>query len=362
MSDNILSQEQPCQQAENKVSAPAEVKTQIKEIMQHCERYKTADHKRAVFQLVNTFIPFFILCGIMLSAYEHAYWLTALLTVPAAGLLVRIFIIQHDCGHGSFMASRKWNNRIGRVCSLLTWTPYDFWRKTHNMHHADSGNLDRRGYGSIETVTMQEYEAMAPRLRFWYRLYRNPVVLLIFGTPLFILIGQRLPFAEPFPFIKVWKQVTFAQIWKSVMGLNLSLLLFYGGAGLVFGFGPVLITYLPIVVMTAWIGGWLFYVQHQFEDTYWEHGADWNYHEAAVLGSSYYDLPPVLQWFTGNIGLHHIHHLSAKIPNYRLQDCMDDYPFLRMINRITLRDSLRSLYLAMWDEKSRKMVGFPDRG
>jgi len=360
MSDTALSQGCPDTGPE-KSSSPysPEMREEIKQIAKHCEEYKTAEHSKAIFQLLNTFVPFFIICAIMLASFESAYWLTALLTIPAAGLLVRIFIIQHDCGHGSFTNARKWNNRIGRVCSLLTWTPYDFWRKTHNMHHADSGNLEKRGYGAIETVTVAEYEAMSPRMRFWYRIYRNPVVMLVFGTPIFIIAGQRFAIAEPFPFVEVSKSLERRHIWRSVYGTNISLLLLYGGLGLVFGFGPVLLTYLPIVVMTAWGGGWLFYIQHQFEDTYWQHQENWSYHEAAVLSSSYYDLPKVLQWFTGNIGLHHIHHLSAKIPNYRLQDCMDAYPVLKDINRITFLESLKCTRLALWDEGKNKLVGFP---
>ncbi len=333
-------------------------KEKVKDYVEHCSNYQKANNSKAIFQLLNTVIPFLIICSVMLYSFSNAYWLTALLTIPAAGLLVRMFIIQHDCGHGSFFTSRKWNNRIGRLMSLFTWTPYDFWRKTHNMHHAGSGNLDNRGFGAIETITVKEYEALNDKMKFWYRMYRNPFLMLILGTPFFIIVGQRIPKADPFPFFEVKKSVTFKQIWKSVFGLNLALLLFYGGLSVFFGFSTVLLSYLPIVVLTAWGGGWLFFVQHQFEDGYWEYKDNWDYAEAAVLGSSYYDLHPILQWFTGNIGLHHIHHLNGKIPNYRLQECMDDKPDLSKVNRITLLNSFKLAKLALWDEEKNKMIPF----
>lgn len=335
-----------------------EDKAKVKRFVKHCSKYQASDDRKAVFQLVNTLVPFFIVCGLMVYSFSSAYWLTALLTIPASLLLVRVFIIQHDCGHGSFMSSRKWNNRIGRIMSVLTWTPYDFWRKTHNMHHAGSGNLDNRGFGAIETVTIKEYEAMSDKMKSWYRLYRNPYFLLLFGTPFFIIFAQRLPKADAFQFFEVKKSIELSQIWKSVLGLNLSLLIFYGCLGLVFGFSTILLIYMPIVIGTSCAGGWLFFMQHQFEDSYWEYQDDWDYHEAAVLGSSYYDLHPILQWFTGNIGLHHIHHLNAKIPNYRLQECMDDDEDLKTLNRITFLDSFKCAHLTLWDENQKKMVKF----
>ncbi len=333
-------------------------KENIQGLVKHCAQYQKSDNRKATFQVLNTFIPFALLTAFMVYSFSHAYWLTALLTPLASFMLVRIFIIQHDCGHGSFFSNRKWNNRVGRLASVLTWTPYDFWRKTHNMHHAGSGNLDNRGFGAIETITVKEYESLEPRLKFWYRVYRNPYIMLLIGTPFFIIIGQRIPDATPFPFSQTNKSVSFRHIWKSVLGLNASLLLVYGALGMAFGFAPVLLTYLPIVIGTAWIGGWLFYIQHQFEDAHWEHQEDWDYHEAAVMGSSYYELTPTLQWLTGNIGLHHIHHLNLKVPNYRLQECMDDNDDLKTINRIGLWESFKYAKLALWDEDRKKMVPF----
>lgn len=335
----------------------AETKLKVKRMTAHCAAYNAPDTRKAVMQIFNTVLPFFAVYAVMLASFNNAYWLTLLLTPIASGLLVRLFIIQHDCGHGSFLKGKKWNNRVGRFISLLTWTPYDFWRKTHNMHHSGSGNLDARGYGAIETLTVREYLAMDDKNRRLYRLYRNPVVMLVFGTPLFILLAQRLPLAKPFPFSECKKEVTAAQIWKSVMGLNLGLLLTFGTLTALFGWAA-LATYVPIVIGTAWIGGWLFYIQHQFEDAHWEYKEKWDYHEAAVLGSSYYVLNPVLQWFTGNIGLHHIHHLNAKIPNYRLQECLDASEDLKTLNRITIKESLQLTRLALWDEDARKMIPF----
>ncbi|MBI1300803.1 MAG: fatty acid desaturase [Alphaproteobacteria bacterium] len=334
-----------------------DVKEKVQALVKHCAQYQKPDNAKAITQLANTLIPFFIICALMIYSFSHAYWITALLTVPASFLLVRIFIIQHDCGHGSFFASRVWNNRVGRLMSLLTWTPYDFWRKTHNMHHSSSGNLDNRGFGAIETITVREYEELSDNLKFWYRMYRNPYLMLLFGTPFFIIIGQRIPNAEPFPFYKSKKTVTCDQIWRSVFGLNAALLAFYGTLTYIFGW-KILLAYLPVVVVTAIIGGWLFFIQHQFEEAYWANHEDWDYHEAAVLGSSYYDLHPILQWFTGNIGLHHIHHLNAKIPNYRLQECMDDNEDLKTLNRITLWESFKYAHLALWDEGQQKMIRF----
>lgn len=351
-------EQQDLQIFQKNTATPDEAKAKVREWVQHCTRYEQSDDRKAWIQIVNTIIPFVSICAVMLWAYGSHYWLTLLLTPLAAAFLVRVFIIQHDCGHGSLFTSRDWNNRIGRLMSLLTWTPYDFWRKTHNLHHASSGNLDKRGYGSIETVTVKEFQSMTKRQKFWYRVYRNPIVMLVLGTPTFILLIQRIPSAEPFSFVDVIKRISVRHIWKSVMGLNAALMLFYGSLCFVFGIGTVLITYLPVVAMTAFFGGWLFYIQHQFEDAHWDRSTEWDYHEAAVLGSSFYDLPKVLQWLSGNIGLHHIHHLNAKIPNYRLQECLDAHPDLRTLNRITFWQSLGYVKLALWDEDKRKMVTF----
>lgn len=330
----------------------------IKDITSHCQLYKGTDVKRSVAQLVTTLALFAAACTLiyMLQVQGAALWLQALLVLPAAGLLTRLFIIQHDCGHRSFFKSKKANDWTGRFLSLLTVTPYDFWRRAHNMHHATSGNLDRRSIGGIDTITVSEYKALSKGQKRAYRLYRNPFLLIILGTPIYTIIAQRFPFNQGTNFYENYKTLSARSIRKSILLTDLCLFVFYTAIGLLLGFHAVFAVYLPILIVTTWIGGWLFYVQHQFEETYWEKHEDWDMQEAALMGSSYYELPKVLQWFTGNIGLHHIHHLCSQIPNYKLQACMDARPELRHINRLTLRDSLKCLHLQLWDEEKRQMI------
>ncbi len=319
------------------------------ELARHCNAYRGADRRRSVIQLLTTAIPFLALAGAMLASYEQAYWLAALMIVPTAGLLVRLFIIQHDCGHGSFFASRSANDRLGRLISVVSLTPYEFWRKAHAVHHATSGNLDRRGVGDIDTLTVREFMALPWHRRLAYRLYRNPLVLLVFAAPFHFMVLQRIPFDLP------WR---LKDGWRSVVGLNLALAAVFGLLVAAVGWQSVVAVYAPTFVVAAWIGGWLFFIQHQFENTRWERGEDWDFHATALAGSSYYLMPRVLQWFTGNIGLHHIHHLCGKIPNYRLQECLDDSPELQAMSRLTLKESLKCVRLALWDESQRRLVGF----
>lgn len=319
-----------------------------------------AKPQHAMFQLASTLTLFLATVFIMWAGLSYTYWIAAILMLPAAGLLVRLFVIQHDCGHDSFFSSRAANTFTGRLLSVLTFTPYDCWRQTHNLHHAGSGNLDQRSAGSIDTLTVREYQDLSKANKLWYRLYRNPFIMIFFGAPYYNLIGQRFFAPKELPFNTSYRSVSFKRIWKSVMSLNLALLLFYGALGMLFGFKALLVIVLPVVVITSWIGCWLFFIQHQYETTYWEKSDDWDFSDAALQGSSYYVLPPVLQWFTGNIGLHHIHHLCAKVPNYRLQECLDDSPALKQMNRMTLRQSLECAFLALWDEDRRKMVTFAD--
>lgn len=320
-----------------------------KQLTDHCAFFQGADTKRSIIQLVTTLTPFVFLSVAALIAFNYVPWLGIALAVPASGLLVRLFIIQHDCGHQSFFKSRKVNDLVGRLISLITLTPYGFWRNMHAIHHATSGNLDRRGFGDVMTLTVQEYKALPRLKRFGYRLYRNPIVLFLIGAPYHFIIGQRIPWGQPHPFKKVW---------RSIVSLDLAIMAIYGVAAALLGWEPALGA-LAIFVLASWIGGWLFFVQHQFEDTYWaaeEEG--WDFHTAAVLGSSYYHLPRILQWFTGNIGFHHIHHLCGKIPNYRLQECFDGSPLLQKASRITLFESLKCARLALWDEDTSKLVRF----
>lgn len=311
-----------------------------------------ADLKRSLFQLTTTAVPFIALLVLMAVTTEGSYWLTLLLAIPTAGLLVRLFIIQHDCGHGSYFKSRLANDFLGRALCVLTLTPYGHWKKGHAIHHAANGNLDRRGRGDVETLTVAEYQALSPLKRLGYRLYRGPLVMVLLGAPINFLLLQRLPTGSAF---------RDRDARRSILSLNAALVVAFGLPMLVIGVVPVLATYLPVMIIASWIGNWLFYVQHQFEDTYWEPNKDWSFHEAALIGSSYFKLPPILQWFSGNIGLHHIHHLSSRIPNYRLQACFDAAPELnRFAKRITLRESLGCWRLALWDEQRRLLVRFRD--
>ncbi len=339
-----------------------EKKAYFKTIASHCDHYKESHLIHSLSQFSGTILLFLTSCTLMIaSVLSHLWWGYALLLLPTSGLLVRLFIIQHDCGHGSFFKTSTANDRLGRFISLLTWTPYHYWKRVHNIHHAGSGNLERRGYGSIETLTVHEYKALSQSNKIKYRLYRNPFLLLLFAAPLFIIIAQRFSmFTQPFLHPEGSKKVNLSgkNIKKSILQTNLTLAIAYGLLGAWVGYTTLFIVYLPILVITACIGGWLFYVQHQFEDTHWEHQEQWSYNEAAIMGSSYYDLPKWLQWFTGSIGIHHIHHLNASIPNYRLQECLDDFPALKHINRMSFRESLKCLKWALWDESAQKMVSF----
>jgi acyl-lipid omega-6 desaturase (Delta-12 desaturase) len=311
-----------------------------------------ADVKRSIFQLVTTATPFIALLVIMAWASHGRYWLTLLLALPTAGLLVRLFIIQHDCGHGSFFESRAANDFVGRMLSVFTLTPYDSWKRAHAAHHASTGNLDRRGRGDVETLTVAEYQASGPLRKIAYRLYRNPLVMVLVGAPVNFILLQRLPLGYEF---------RSRQSRRSILLLDLTLLVAFGLPCALFGVLPVFGAYLPVMIIASWAGNWLFYVQHQFEDAHWERDDDWNFHIAAVGGSSYFKLPGILQWFSGNIGLHHVHHLCSRVPNYRLQACLDAAPELHDIAKvITLRESLRCWRLALWDEHRRRLVGFRD--
>lgn len=328
-------------------------------LVRHCNAYKGGHTARSLIQFSTTMVLFVLTCAAMLITLENGMiWPTILLWLPAGGLLVRLFIIQHDCGHMSFFKTRRANDWTGRMLSVLTVTPYSFWRDAHNMHHAASGNLDRRGIGSIDTLTVMEYKKLPLGKRIMYRLYRNPFVMLVLGPPLHIMLIQRLPIPSTTTFYEGYRSIKIDKSWQSIMALNAGMLVFYGGLTmLIGGFNTAMIFIVPIMI-ACWAGGWLFFVQHQFEDTYWEQRETWNFQEAAVLGSSYYKLHPILQWFTGNIGLHHIHHLNSMIPNYKLQECLDNHPELQTMNVMTLGQSLRCIPLALWDEAKKKMIGF----
>lgn len=343
------------------ITAPEDNATAVlmKSLTHHCNNYKGGDTKRGLSQLITTCGLFFTSCVLMWASLRaDMIWPVLLLWLPTGGLLVRLFIIQHDCGHLSYFKTRTANDNTGRLLSLFTVTPYGFWRDAHNMHHAASGNLSARGIGSIDTLTVREYTQLSPMRRLAYRLYRNPVMALLIGPPLHIMILQRLPFENAGFFFDGYKSIPMQKSWRSIIALDLALIAFYGGLSLLIGGATVALIFIAPIMIASWAGGWLFFIQHQFEDAYWAERRDWNFQEAAVMGSSYYKLHPVLQWFTGNIGLHHIHHLCSLIPNYKLQECLDANEDLKNINVMTLRQSLRSIPLALWDEGKKVMISF----
>jgi omega-6 fatty acid desaturase (delta-12 desaturase) len=314
-------------------------------------RYRDPSLLRSAYELLITAAPFFALWAIMLLCLNYSYWLSLLLAVPAAGFLVRLFMIQHDCGHGSFFRRPQANRWVGRTIGVLTLTPYDYWRRTHAIHHASSGNLDRRGTGDVTTLTVAEYLDLPRWRRLAYRLVRNPLILLAFGPIYLFLLKHRLP---------VELMDGGKEVWISAMATNLAIAGVVVGMSSLIGIQSFLLVQLPITLLASSIGIWLFYVQHQFEDTYWDRQDAWSFHSGAMQGSTFFDLPAPLRWFTANIGVHHIHHLASRIPSYRLGEVLRDHPKLREVSRLTLRDSFRCFRLALWDEEQRRLVGFRD--
>ena len=305
--------------------------------------------RRSVLQLLSSAVPLLALWYAALRSLEVSYGLTLLFALPAAGFVMRLFMIQHDCGHGSFFASRRARDWTGFVIGVLTLTPYQYWRKTHAYHHAHSGDLDFRGFGDIDTLTVREYEALPRKRRLAYRLYRHPLVLFLIGPAFQFLVKHRYPWDIP----RDWRQA-----WRSVWWTNLALVVVVVAMSAVVGLGPFLLVQVPITLFSCAIGVVLFYVQHQFENTYWHRHEDWDFYDAALEGSSHLVLPRPLQWITANIGLHHVHHLSSRIPNYRLEDAMRDNAELQGVTRITLRDAARLVRLTLWDEASERLVTF----
>lgn len=330
--------------------SPRDLKVQARRLAVHCAAYRGAIPHRALTQFVMTLVTFVALIAAMFIAVEHYYWLTLVLALPAGGLLVRLFIIQHDCGHGSFLKRRASNDLVGRLCSVLTLTPYRVWAYEHAKHHASSGNLEERGVGDIDTLTVSEYTALSPWRKAWYRLYRNPLFLFGFAVPFYFVFMQRLPHIHPLP--------RRGEAWSSVFALDAAIVVVYGTLGYFLGFWHLFLVVAPVVHLASAAGGWLFFVQHQYEDTHWNRPPDWDQQVAALFGSSYYVLPPVLNWFTGNIGLHHIHHLNSMIPNYRLQDCLKASPELQSLGRLTLWQSLACVRYKLWCEETKRMVSF----
>ena len=311
------------------------------------ERFRQPSLPRALWQLANTFLPYALLWYLMYVCLDISWWLIVPLAALAGAFLVRIFIIFHDCGHGSFFKSRTANSIVGCIAGVLTFTPYYHWRWEHSLHHATSGDLDRRGTGDIWTMTVQEYLESSRLTRFAYVLARNPIVLFLLAPLYLFLIRQRFPSARANP------RERYSVIW-----MNLAVLALAGALSAAFGVKAYLLIQVTVMGVAGSAGVWLFYVQHQFDGVYWERRDAWDYTASALQGSSFYKLPRILQWFSGNIGFHHIHHLSPRIPNYNLERCHQADPLFQSVKPLTLLASLRSLTYRLWDEQRGKLVGY----
>ncbi len=316
-------------------------------------RYRDPRLARSLLEIVVTFVPFVVFWAASYAALSVGWWLSLLLAIPAAGFLLRLFLIQHDCGHLSFFPTRAANDWVGRALGVLTLTPYDVWKRSHAIHHASSGNLDKRGTGDVYTLTVSEFRALSPLKRLGYRLYRHPFVMFGLGPFYVFFLQQRLPFGQ---MRDGWRP------WISAMGTNLAILLASALMIYLIGFQAFVQVHVPIVLMAATTGIWLFYVQHQFEDTVWADTKNWSQQHAALYGSSFYDLPPPLSWFSANIGIHHVHHLYSRIPYYRLPEVLRDNPELTHIRRIGFLEGFKFVRLKLWDEERQKLVSFREAG
>ena len=310
--------------------------------------YRQPDTKKSLWQLGNTFTLLILAWAAMYwSLAAGFWWVTLILAVPTAGLVVRLFIIQHDCGHGSFFKSRQANDRLGTIISVFTMTPYLHWRKRHAIHHATSSNLDERFIGDVPTWTVDEYLEKDTWDRLKYRVFRFPPMLFIILPFGLFFILHRIPSAGATKKERrgvYWTNIAIAVLWIILAAIV--------------GWQAFLLVHISVMWLAACIGTWLFFVQHQFEDTYWEHQEEWEYSLAALQGSSYYKLPKVLQWFTGNIGFHHIHHLSPRIPNYLLEKCHNENQLFQNVITMTLRTSLETIFLSLWDKNQKKLISF----
>jgi omega-6 fatty acid desaturase (delta-12 desaturase) len=312
-------------------------------------KYQQPDMRRSIWQLINSIGPYLILFYLMWRSLSISYWLTLALAVLAGGFMVRVFIIFHDCGHGSFFKSKAHNELWGTITGVMTLTPYHHWRHDHALHHASAGDLDRRGFGDVWTLTVQEYLSLSPLKRLWYRIFRHPLMMFGIGPIFTFLIGNRFANRDSGPRER-----------NSVILTNLALLGIAVIMHLLIGIQAYLLIQLPVLMIGGAAGIWLFYVQHTFEPPYWERHPEWDFVTSALSGSSFYKLPKVLQWFTGNIGFHHIHHLSPRIPNYKLEQCQNENAIFHNVAPLTLRASLGSVNLRVWDETLERMLSFAE--
>ncbi len=311
--------------------------------------YQHPDLQCSLWQIANSLLPYLFLWILMVWSLRFSYWLTLALAVPAAGFMMRIFIIFHDCGHGSFFKSQRANAIVGTITGILTFTPYYYWTRDHAIHHATAGDLDRRGVGDIDTLTVKEYMALSPVRQIIYRLMRNPIIMLLIGPSLVFLVVHR--YSRP----GVGRRERNSVILTNLALAGIILLL-----SLAIGLKAFLMVQLPIVLIGTAAGVWMFYIQHQFEGVYWRRHPDWDYLDSALKGASYYKLPRLLQWFSGNIGFHHLHHLAPRIPNYKLERCQVENTEFDCVQPLTLRTGLRSLRLRLYDEDRCKLIGYPE--
>ncbi|MBV1879497.1 MAG: fatty acid desaturase [Pseudomonadales bacterium] len=312
-------------------------------------RFAHSSYTMALIQLFTTLTLYTGVIGLMFASLSIHYAITLLLAILATAAYLRLFMIGHDCGHGSYLPTRRQNNILGGFLGVLTNTPFQYWAKQHLVHHRTTGNLDKRGDGDVITKTVTEYRESSLISRLCYRWYRNPWMLFLVSAPLHFVLLQRVPLGQQ------WHT---REGWFSVIGTNIGICAYYGALIAWFGLTPFLWVYIPVVMFSSAAAVWLFYVQHQFEDAYWQRNDSWTYHDATLQGSSFYNLPKLLHWASGNIGFHHIHHLNPRVPNYHLQTCFADSIVLQQARKLSLRESLTTAWLALWDEDAQRLISF----
>jgi len=326
-----------------------QISLELKDWAQITKAYQVPSMKKSIIQILNSFLPFIGINLLMYYTLDISYALTLALAFISSFFLVRIFIIQHDCGHMSFFKSREQNDALGFICSLFTTFPYKYWARSHSFHHAHNGQLEDRDIGDINTLTVEEFKALNPAKRFGYRLYRHPLVLFIIGLAYYLVVPLRFPLIS----LKGWEKTKRQQLFN-----NLILVALYAGMFYLIGI-EFLYVQGPILAFFAITALWFFYVQHQHEYTYKQWKKNWNYVISAIRGSSYYKLPKLITWLTGNIGYHHLHHLNSRIPNYNLIKCYNENPLLnKYVNTLTFKESLSCLTSHLWDEKNQRMISF----
>lgn len=322
---------------------------------QIAREFASSSYTKALFQFGNTLLLYVVSVYLMFALLPVSYGYVLAISLLATVAHVRLFMIGHDCAHQSYLprtSTSSWQNKVlGNFVGVLTNTPLGYWGSQHLLHHQTVGNLDRRGYGDVDTLTIEEFEATPFWGRVWYRIGRNPFILLFIFAPIYFVILQRFPFEQ--------KKAP-RKIWLSIMGTNLGMAIYYGSLIYLFGLTSVLLVFIPVVVMSSVVATWLFYVQHQFDEAYWERQEEWTYRDATLQGSSFYNLPRWLHWATGNIGYHHIHHLNPKIPNYHLAGCYESDPMLQEGKSIAFWESFRLAKLALWDESGRRLISFAE--